>query len=94
MKDSNIKHINFLEQLSHILECAATDDIGQAETKLEELCTRLETDRALQFDSWRKAHEELQEALLTYKKREFIRAASILAGISRRAWKILKEKTV
>ena len=93
MKDDNSKHIHFLENLSYILECAATESIGQAETELENLCRRLETDHSLQFDSWSDVHEELTEALMTYRTGEFLRAASILSGISRRAWRRLREKT-
>ena len=92
MKNGDNKLINFLEQLSYILEHAAVEAIGQAETEVEKLCSLMETNRALQFDSWREVHGELQEALMTYKMGEFIRAASILAGISRRAWKLLREK--
>jgi hypothetical protein len=92
MKNSNTRYINLLEQLSYVLECAAVEAIGLAETELENLCNRMETDRALQFDSWREVHGELQEALMTYKTGEFIRAASLLSGISRRSWKLLKEK--
>jgi len=92
MKDDNSKHIDFLENLSYILECAATESINQAETELENLCSRLETDHSLQFASWRDVHEELTEALMTYRTGEFLRAASILSGISRRVWKLLREK--
>ena len=92
MKDDNSKLINFLENLSYILECAATESIGQAETEVEKLCSRLERDHNLQFDSWSDVHEELSKVLRVYRAGEFLRAASILSGISRRAWKILREK--
>jgi len=91
MNKHTIRYVHFLEQLSLVIECAAVNSIGEAETELEKLCTLLETDDRFQFDSWIDIHDELTRALMTYHDGEYLRAASILSGVSRRLWKIVED---
>lgn len=80
------KYLLFLDHLSYIIECIASDTPGEAKHELDGLIARMESDELQDMEDKEEIIKRLRNAEQMFRDDQRGRAASSINGTSRMVW--------